>query len=482
MLEEYGHTTQVLQLGQSALTSELSEPLMQEIFTILFRTQINIKDYAAALMTLRRNPIREKKMFALRDLLGQLIVQNQWKTLLDLDYLDVNPNVLLYLKGRAEGSDVGYAGQLYNIAGGCYYKAKLFRKAAKLYYELATRLIPLCTNIDALSRRAEALLICHSTLKLESDEDLQWIERIDRPEVNIQSDESMANEEAAEAQKAEIHIYNLEDIRNEWFLETMRLRIANKDDPNFRHGAPSTEPRLIVAELVRLKQYDYAWRVIGKFKVDPSDFFQAVTIDCIKSDLRRDKSRFPMWVYRNMEFCWHSKEPINKHWKILETYLNQYEVEDNVGDPRMKRTILYTILTHAATIPEWLKEIQDGRLRRLSALPSRLRRHHRVLGVLQEVFRISENRAQRPSKAQWPRTAHKHVRRPTRVSQGRRNLRERDRRVPKGPRINLQHNRYDRTGGYATSRTSLSGGCLSFVVVYCMFLLSFFHVIYHIDK
>ncbi|KAK0410545.1 hypothetical protein QR680_005187 [Steinernema hermaphroditum] len=349
ILEEHSHVEQLLQLGKQALQEkELDDRVVQDTFTLVFKHQMQCGKYDDALETLQSNPVKSVQIKCLRDLLSKMVLLKRYEELLELNFGTLFATVVHFIELRAADYDVTKDSEIFDLLSSLYFKGLLYRRAAKTYYVLSNKLSLVPYSPENIARRCDALLKAVTLLSLTKENKWLDVEEIDEDDESM--DISNANSSVSTQQKrGKTRVIHEEEIRREWFLETMKFEIM---DPKARTSPPS-DPEQVALKLIQKKSFDDALTLIGLFELEPYKLLEAVTVECIKIN-KVKKEIYPAWVYENMRYSY-SEAVKGRHWQILQAYLRIVE-EDVRGCSQPKRTIYYTLLAHMWDIPQWLEE------------------------------------------------------------------------------------------------------------------------------
>ncbi|EJW84189.1 hypothetical protein WUBG_04899 [Wuchereria bancrofti] len=131
VMEAHGFHEQLVYLSKRALKEALQSKhskVLPGLYTSVFKFELITERYEEALNTLLSNPIPENRRICLRELLAKLIEQRKNAVIVDLNYGNMEQQVVSILKANARTSDISKEGYFYELIYAFHVKRDLFQR------------------------------------------------------------------------------------------------------------------------------------------------------------------------------------------------------------------------------------------------------------------------------------------------------------------------------------------------------------------
>ncbi|EFO22252.2 hypothetical protein LOAG_06232 [Loa loa] len=370
-MEVHGFHEQLVYLSRRALkealqTKHLHTRVLPGLYTSLFKFELITERYDDALNTLLANPVPENRRICLRELIAKLIEQGKNKVIVDLNYGNMEQQVVNILKADARTSDVSKEGYFYELIYAFHVKRDLFQRAALTMLEYSCRLQSELQNRNVLSRRSRALSIVVSLLSLlpEADQFLilpASLEKSKNPTEQIEKADEQVQKVERKMGKNALVIWTLDDISKRALLSSARLVLfdANYDPKEKKSIPPPIKLEEIFEQLIQKKLFDHAWEISKVFDLKPYPLLKSVTVECIHLDARPPKCE-PWWVAKNRKFVKKIPSLRERHWAILRGYV-EVAMRRCPEDFKILWTVTFVFLQHQWHMPPWLSNCYEDR-------------------------------------------------------------------------------------------------------------------------
>ncbi|KAK6102919.1 Nucleoporin Nup120/160 family protein [Brugia pahangi] len=368
VMETHGFHEQLVYLSKRALKEALQSKrtkVLPGLYTSVFKFELITGRYEESLNTLLSNPVPENRRICLRELLAKLIEQRKNAVIVDLNYGNMEQQVVSILKANARTSDISKDGYFYELIYAFHVKRDLFQRAALTMLEYSCRLQSELQNRNVLSRRSRALSIVVSLLSLlpEADQFLTLpasLEKSKNPTEQIETADEQKKIEPKMGKNALV-IWMLNDISKRALLSSARLALfdANYNPKEKKSIPPPIKLEEIFEQLIQKKLFDYAWEVSKVFDLKPYPLLKAVTVECIHLDAKPPKGE-PWWVAKNRKFVRKIPSLRERHWAILRGYV-EVAMRRCPEDFTILWTVTYVFLQHQWHIPPWLSNCYEDR-------------------------------------------------------------------------------------------------------------------------
>uniref|UniRef100_A0A915PSA8 Uncharacterized protein n=1 Tax=Setaria digitata TaxID=48799 RepID=A0A915PSA8_9BILA len=386
IMELHSFHEQLVYLSRRALKEALRDrqlhaKVLPGLYTSVFKFELITERYEDALNTLLANPIPENRRICLRELLAKLIEQRKNAVIVNLNYENMEQQVVDILKSNARTSDISKEGYFYELIYAFHIKRDLFQRAALTMLEYSCRLQSELQNRNVLSRRSRALSIVVSLLSLlpEADQFLTlpaalllefvhnlYFHSVEEKGKNLMEEIKKAGE--LEEKKVErkmgrnaLVIWTLDDISKRALLSSVRLKLfdANYNRKEKKSIPPPVKLEEIFDQLIEKKLFDHAWEVSKVFDLKPYPLLRAVSEECIYLDARPPKGE-ARWVAKNQKFLRKIPNLRERHWAILRGYI-EVAIRRCPEDFKVLWTVTYVLLQYQWHIPPWLSNCYEDR-------------------------------------------------------------------------------------------------------------------------
>ncbi|OZC07683.1 hypothetical protein X798_05319 [Onchocerca flexuosa] len=368
VMEMHGFHEQLVYLSRRALkealqTRQSHTRVLPGLYTSVFKFELITGRYEDALNTLLSNPVPENRRICLRELLAKLIEQRKNTVIVDLNYGNMEQQVINILKANARTSDISKEGYFYELIYAFHVKRDLFQRAALTMLEYSCRLQSELQNRNILSRRSRALSIVVSLLSLlpEADQFLTLPATLNSMEQIEKADEHAQKKIEQKMGKNALIVWTLNDISKRALLSSVRLILfdANYDPKEKKSIPPPIKLEEILEQLIQKRFFDQAWEVSKVFDLKPYLLLKAVTEECIHLDAKPLKGE-PRWVAKNRKFLKKIPSLRERHWAILRGYV-EVAMRRCPEDFKILWTVTYVFLQYQWHIPPWLSNCYEDR-------------------------------------------------------------------------------------------------------------------------
>ncbi|VDN87486.1 unnamed protein product [Brugia pahangi] len=131
VMETHGFHEQLVYLSKRALKEALQSKrtkVLPGLYTSVFKFELITGRYEESLNTLLSNPVPENRRICLRELLAKLIEQRKNAVIVDLNYGNMEQQVVSILKANARTSDISKDGYFYELIYAFHVKRDLFQR------------------------------------------------------------------------------------------------------------------------------------------------------------------------------------------------------------------------------------------------------------------------------------------------------------------------------------------------------------------
>ncbi|MFH4975304.1 hypothetical protein AB6A40_002013 [Gnathostoma spinigerum] len=380
LLESYDYKEQLVFVGRLALSKiEAGNAFLPEIYTALFKHELNSDLYCESLQTLSANPASDCRKKCLREFLARLVERNEIKILIDSDYGQMTDQVVEILEARARTADISEDITLYELLYDFHLKRCELSKASTIMYELSWRLRSGVQTQETLRKRCCALSSVCSTLALLPI-DLQWFafqsdarEKqkgsdelveicIDDDDVSVGSGRLPEFDDYYRKDNGKnLAIVTLGDIRKESVLATCRSVLLDTVSANELTDSsrvsfiPPLQPYDVLNLLVGRKLFSHSWTLARTFDLPPFSILEAVVTDCINFDAS-GSNLLPPWVAVCRKFVTGIFMGKDRHWYVVKSML-KIAMKDRPNDPEILRCVTTVFVINHWPIPFWLSEL-----------------------------------------------------------------------------------------------------------------------------
>lgn len=351
LFEQHKASDCIIELAYTAITvSDRDDPNLPTLHSIVFTQHLNLGHYREAYHCLNSNPDNERKSDCLRQLVVTLFEKKKLIDLISFPYVDMYELEKIVI-GRARSVDL-IENNYYNFLYSFHVNNKNLRKAASVMYEQAMRLSQESSSIESLTKESQCLLACINSLNLVSEK-YRWIVRpvVDEAYSNEEK-KSIGGEEVLhyEAKKT-IEIFELKDIKKEYYLVNARLKLSKHNSK--LHTVAQAGPAEIIAVLTSVGLYITALHICDEFNISKCSVLEGLTSQCLRLTKQEDLNAWD-WLIQNNIFdlvnCSYNSV-VDVCWSLLKTLTLLHEKKN---ESKLHKCIASKLLQQGAFLPQWL--------------------------------------------------------------------------------------------------------------------------------
>lgn len=309
--------SQIITFARQALSMTRNAPTalslvdVRDLYFRLFRSQLQLGDYAAGYTTVMEMPLDVLRRDCLRTLISAMCETGHVSQLLDFNFAGLQSEVERNLSFKARNCDPTALPNYFHILYSYHVHRGDFKSAGAVMYQQAHRLGELQRHangkalasddsfLDLAVQQARSYLTAINALSLldannawfadalgasamPDDDDEKLVSTASRPHASSSSAKKLSSYIPShhwQAGSKEIRIVQQGDVRREYRLVLARLELVQMY-PELASATMTLSPADVVSLLIRNDEYDKAFAAATGLDVDPSGIFASLAVKC----------------------------------------------------------------------------------------------------------------------------------------------------------------------------------------------------------
>lgn len=376
LFEKLDLPEQVITLAQQAIECTRMHDYdanLPVLWSSVFRQSNMLGRHNAALKAIRLNPDHHHKKDCLRTFTMSLCERREFKTLVELQYGDLEDELVDILQHRSRGTDITVPEhQYYDLLYAFHVQRGNFKKAASAMYEQSYRIGQGLSKSERtgghLKEILHCLAACINCLYL-IDENNRWIlhplgNYIPAANNQYQQSTVMREPEISAEKRSKVIIHELEDIKKELKLVEMKVKLVEFSSEFPLSSLQSTiSAKEISSFLCHAGLYDDAISLCTTFDIPIVHIFESLTSKAVRLSFANDRSSTNSWEWLQqndtVKTCCFGGQSSFGNWtsadvayRLLQVYLETYGHAPGQGTTYFQATAK-VLLGFNATLPAW---------------------------------------------------------------------------------------------------------------------------------
>lgn len=367
---------QVITLAQQAIECTRMHDYnanLPVLWSSIFRQSNLLGRHNMSLKAIVLNPDHHHKKDCLRTFAMSLCERREFKTLVELQYGDLEDELVDILQHRSRGTDITVPEhQYYDLLYAFHVQRGNFKKAASAMYEQSYRIGQRLSKSERISTHLREILnclaACINCLYLV-DENNRWIlhplgNYMSAESSQYQQTMSQSDTELSARKRSKIIIHELEDVKKEFKLVEMKVKLVEFSDEFPPSSLQSTvSAKEISSFLCHVGLYDDAVSLSTTFGISIVHIFESLTSKAIRLSFVNDKSATECWEWLQQNDtvktrCFGGQSSYGNWtsadvaYRLLQVYLESYGHASNQGTTYFQATAK-VLLSFNAALPAW---------------------------------------------------------------------------------------------------------------------------------
>lgn len=367
---------QVITLAQQAIECTRMHDYdanLPVLWSSVFRQSNLLGRHNLALKAIMLNPDHHHKKDCLRTFTMSLCERREFKKLVELQYGDLEDDLVDILQHRSRGTDVTVPEhQYYDLLYAFHIQRGNFKKAASAMYEQSYRIGHGLSKPEGIARRLQEILnclaACINCLHLV-DENNRWILHPLGNDTSSGNDQyqpfiSQGETETSAQKCSKVIIHELEDVKKEFKLVEMKVKLVEFSSEFPPSSLQSTgSAKEISSFLCHVGLYDDAISLSTTFNIPLVHIFESLTSKAVRLSYAHDKSTMEAWEWlqqnSTVKTCciggqssFGNWSPADVAYRLLQVYLKTYGHIPGQGTTCFQVTAK-VLLGFNATLPAW---------------------------------------------------------------------------------------------------------------------------------
>ncbi|CAG8479578.1 8736_t:CDS:10 [Ambispora gerdemannii] len=342
--------------------------LMIELWHTMFKNALAADLYEEAFLAMMENPDKERQKACLREFVEIICKKDEADKLCRFTFHLLEEEFEAILDKKADESKPKEAPDYSMIAYSYYINSGDYVQAAKIMYHFAQKIDEMDISPDEfnywIARQTQSYLAAVNSLELV-EEKKAWFNyprkfqskddnrKRKRQRLNYSFDELDDNSQKNKSHHKEIDIIELDDIRKNYAISIIKLKLAK----DFDYKERTLDPEDAIVLCSRYGYFEDAFKLAAEYNLDMSPIFNELAWKCVRLstndvfDLRKIIFDFQHIGCRANALQGTDSE---RAWKLLQLYLDGYDAQ--MTDSKYRTVVLRKILetNNQIVIPPWL--------------------------------------------------------------------------------------------------------------------------------